>query len=245
MSASVLGQFGDEVVVSGAAWLADGESKKLTIGNLSANILCKRHNEALSPLDTEAGNFFSKLRQISEDLSRTTLSRKARVHLISGEMLELWMLKLACGLYFGGGSVERVKLKDHYRINLRKIERAFFSGGWDHAAGLYVLANVGRLMVVEEQAQAGPWVHRSSMRMVGALSTLRGLGVECIFDTEDLPVESAPAYVHRPTELIWHSGPRKHVVLLSWPLGTPLRRIRMAYGGMAPVESYRLQNLDL
>ena len=58
ISRSVLDQLGEIIRVSGAPWLRPDETLSTTIENLTAKILCKRHNEALSPLDAEAGHFF-------------------------------------------------------------------------------------------------------------------------------------------------------------------------------------------
>ena len=57
------------------------------------------HNEALSPLDLEAGIFFGALANALTDLNRKTLSRKPVFHLASGEALELWMLKVAVSIW--------------------------------------------------------------------------------------------------------------------------------------------------
>jgi hypothetical protein len=62
MSRAILEQFGGSViVVIGMPWLPAGQALETSIPNLTAKILCRRHNEALSPLDAEAGHFFSAL----------------------------------------------------------------------------------------------------------------------------------------------------------------------------------------
>jgi len=67
ISANILEQLGDEgIEVAGVPWLKPGESKRLAVDNLTAKILCKRHNENLSPLDSEAGTF---LRFLTEALT--------------------------------------------------------------------------------------------------------------------------------------------------------------------------------
>jgi hypothetical protein len=44
-----------DFTVSGLPWQGAGEEKRLAPGNLTANCLCRRHNSALSPLDSAAG----------------------------------------------------------------------------------------------------------------------------------------------------------------------------------------------
>ena len=51
-----------------------GQMLDTSPSSLTAKILCKRHNEALSPLDAEAADFFGVLRQAVTDLDRRTLS---------------------------------------------------------------------------------------------------------------------------------------------------------------------------
>jgi hypothetical protein len=94
MSKAVLEQLGSTLRVSGMPWLQSGETLETSVGSLTAKILCKRHNEALSPLDNEASLFLSTLRKALIDLRRKTLSRKPIFHLINGTALELWMLKV-------------------------------------------------------------------------------------------------------------------------------------------------------
>jgi len=87
------------VRISGAAWIPKGQTQDLPLKALQANILCRRHNSALSPLDTMAGKLFRAVNEIYDDLSRQTLSRKSKWHLFSGEELELWLLKTILGFF--------------------------------------------------------------------------------------------------------------------------------------------------
>jgi len=58
MSRSVLEALGDTVAIGGAPWLGRGEQREIGINKLTAKILCSRHNTALFPADTAAGEFF-------------------------------------------------------------------------------------------------------------------------------------------------------------------------------------------
>jgi hypothetical protein len=82
------------VRTSGAAWISKGQTQDLPLTGLQANILCRRHNSALSPLDTMAGKLFRAIDGIYDNLGRRTLSRRPIWHLFSGEELELWLLKM-------------------------------------------------------------------------------------------------------------------------------------------------------
>src|SRR5580658_3760713 len=46
------------VVRTGYPWQVEGEFQSLPPASCTANVLCKRHNNALSPTDASAGTFF-------------------------------------------------------------------------------------------------------------------------------------------------------------------------------------------
>jgi hypothetical protein len=78
----------------------------------------------MSPLDTAAVEFFGALKSIYGDLGNyKTLSRKHQCWLLSGEELELWLLKTAFGLFHSGNvSKDRKKLCDVQNINAGMME---------------------------------------------------------------------------------------------------------------------------
>jgi hypothetical protein len=227
ISAAVLAQFGEVIRVSGAHWLEEGESRETTIGNLKANILCRRHNEALSPLDAEAGLFFAAILNVLKGLQRKTLSRKPNFRLISGEMLELWMLKVACGLYFGIGSAERKRISDDHTIDLGKVERAFFLGKWDARGGLYMQAAPGDAIRVSGAVGIAPITDQKEKFMAGATMTMLGLKFDLLFDTRTVNPGPWTALAKAPTELVWRRKDRQYSIILTWPIGTPERSVIM------------------
>ena len=95
LSADVMREI-DEVQVrfTGAPWQC-GEEMTLPIANMGANILCTRHNTALSPLDRTAGNFFRILREFDRALRSN--GQSSLFALLDGHLLERWFLKLLWG----------------------------------------------------------------------------------------------------------------------------------------------------
>jgi hypothetical protein len=98
LSEGILRLFGEEktVRVGGLPWLTK-ESEECSIKSLAANILCDRHNSALSRLDKTAT-------RVQTTLERYQLSQLQRpdphgneFDLYSGEELERWLLKLIWG----------------------------------------------------------------------------------------------------------------------------------------------------
>jgi hypothetical protein len=115
------------VAIDGVHWLAPGEQRVIGINSLTAKILCGRHNSALSPLDDEGGQFLRTIKSIHASLGKKSLSRKTLVSIVSGEALEIWILKIACGLFYSKiASQNRQILSDH-AIDDSIIAEGFFS----------------------------------------------------------------------------------------------------------------------
>ena len=103
ISAAVLELMGDKIDLGGAPWKKD--DGPLSISALTSRILCKRHNNVLSGLDSEAARLFNAL--IGFHKGQT----KGRT-LFSGEDIERWMLKTLAGIVASGTAArggERVK----------------------------------------------------------------------------------------------------------------------------------------
>jgi len=212
--------------VTGVPWLAPGEELTTTVGNLTAKILCRRHNESLAPLDSEAGLFFSALTDALFDLQRKTLSRRPHFHLIGGEALQLWMLKAACGIYFSVGSSHGKRVASTHSIDLKKIQRAFFEDRWDPWAGLYFSGSTGTVIATSHQVGFAPLTSNNGL-FAGAKAMFNGFGLEIIFDARDATPGPYSDIVAKPTELVFREKGRAHHIILTWPPGTPERCVQL------------------
>lgn len=224
VSKNVLAQIGQSaklIRVKGVPWVKEGTHKDMSLDSLAANILCRRHNTALSPLDEGAGRFFSVLTKVLVDLNRKTLSRKPRFHLVSGEALELWMLKIACGLYYGIGMKAGLRVENSIAIDDQKIISAFFQGRWEPRAGLYLLAAPGEAKTVDFGVSLAALTDDVRKHFAGARVHTNGIGFDLLFDTEGVTPGEWSGLTRRPTELVFQRNRREHHVILSWPLGTP------------------------
>jgi len=88
---------GKPVLVSGMPWQG-GSEHRLAAPSLGSNILCDRHNGALSPLDLAAGQVFRVVNDFQADLRQKRDPHGHEFALFDGDALERWMLKL----YWGG-----------------------------------------------------------------------------------------------------------------------------------------------
>jgi hypothetical protein len=232
ISANVLEQIAASekaVQISGLPFLAEGETKALPVGSLTAKILCQRHNSALSPLDQEAGRFFQML---TEAMMRTTGkgsgSSRRDLWLASGTAVELWMLKVACGLYFSRlGSSQQNRVGDTHSIDMKKVIDALLHGNWDERAGLYFNGDTGTIITTAFHVQAAPLTDDVLMKMGGVRISLLGFICDLVFDTLGTKQGPWSGVIHRPGELSFESeNGRKKYLLLSWPKRVPGRSVQ-------------------
>ena len=87
----VSGQDG-KVARAGYPWQEEGQVQTLTPSNCKANVLCKRHNNALSPVDAAAGRLLKAILNTPDFLRNQEL----RVLILSGDDVERWILKTLC-----------------------------------------------------------------------------------------------------------------------------------------------------
>ena len=92
---------GNSVGVSNHNWQRDKKMiQHVGVGSLTTRVLCRRHNGALSPLDTFARKFIvAQMAQMEHVRSGLPV---ANHWLFNGQNLEKWMLKVLCGIIAGG-----------------------------------------------------------------------------------------------------------------------------------------------
>ena len=97
---------GDPITVGGFPWLA-GAVRAVATRGLTAKILCDRHNSALSGMDQVGIRLFEAIDPTRPEGVATTGTAGRQVSLFRGEMIELWMLKILCGLIVSENAVDR------------------------------------------------------------------------------------------------------------------------------------------
>ena len=92
---------GPELKVRGMPWQTE-PVMRLSPDALTSKVLCRRHNEALSPLDDHALRVFREIGKAREHATKKSLTRRRYAAILSGEGLELWALKTMAGFYASG-----------------------------------------------------------------------------------------------------------------------------------------------
>jgi hypothetical protein len=218
------------VAINGVHWLAPGQRQVVTINRLTANILCSRHNSALSILDDEGGHFLRTIKSIHVSLESKSLSRKRLVSIVSGEALELWVLKIACGLIYSNlASHKRRQIVQDHCVEDSIIAEALFSKRWFSHCGLYMRAAMGQRIAGVNTISMAPATLIDEKRYVGVRVWIIGLEFAVIFDPRGAsPTQLAAEGWHfRPTDVSFRSKQGTHWLILTWPAGVPSCVIEM------------------
>jgi len=226
VSQSVLELIADRaLLVGGFPWLPSDQRREISIRSLTANILCARHNSALSPLDNIAGEFAREFKSIRELSQRRSLSRKNKLILISGEAFELWMLKIACGLFYSkNASNNGTRLIDNHTIDEKLLTAALFQGKWGDGCGLYMQATQGAIRPITNTIEMVPYSDVAQKRFVGIRLILMGcLDFNLMFDPVGVNTGSllGDGWRRRPSELVFRVESRAYTLRLTWAPGTP------------------------
>jgi hypothetical protein len=204
--------------VSGFPWQSQGQLTRVTPNNLTARVLCDRHNHALSSLDKVAKRFIDGLHRVYDEFATTPNSKQDWAVLFNGHDVERWMVKLLCGAVYSG-NVTRNSQKVAGWIPSPLVLRILFGQmpfpkGW----GMYLRAVRGEDSFIEYKREI------SFNALVGTSSAI-GL----IFQTYDRRLVLALAdpprnkdgtdladTIYRPHRFTMSDGASEKTILFGW-----------------------------
>lgn len=145
ISEAILKEF-SEFWIAGFPWQAPNEISSPGFKALTSKILCRRHNSALSPLDTFALKAFRAFTEAPRYVAFRQSPGKAMHFLVSGDALELWMIKLLCGFHYG----RIATTNGNYNLNDQFIDRetivcALTEGVVNQNSGLFLVQEEGTI----------------------------------------------------------------------------------------------------
>jgi hypothetical protein len=127
------------VTVSGFPFLR-GDTRTISVNRLVAKILCRKHNEALSEVDTAAGHFFNVMRAFRHRAAmRAKGYRKPGgidMYDVDGFLVERWMLKTIINLM-----VDQPLRQERWRPDDVWVRCAYGLAPFPDRCGLYLLAD--------------------------------------------------------------------------------------------------------
>jgi len=171
LSANVLKAL-EPVTISGAAWQSGGQ-QSLPVKALGANVLCERHNGALSHLDATAGQVFHVLRDYQGDLRGQSDPHGPEFALFDGPTLERWLLKL-----FWGGAVAKVLGTENGPITSLSdtvpvedlVEALFRGGSLPDGTGMFVTSRPGVLFSPEAEVDVSGFAEEGGRLREGSVA---------------------------------------------------------------------------
>jgi hypothetical protein len=180
ISAAILAEFGD-LRVSGLPWFGPGDAL-IGPGALRANILCTKHNSALSPLDTEGRRALVGVRNCLDHVFKRSLSRKPLFRIASGEALELWALKTLMGLLHANvARTEGEPTAKFYSLDEHIILTALTGGGLPQGCGLYVGQDSD---VLDQSIGVAPITEMRDRQVAGLRVSFMGIVFDVLLDPD-------------------------------------------------------------
>jgi hypothetical protein len=200
------------LTIGGLPGQAPGTVNQLSVDALRSNILCTRHNSALSPLDALAARFFGSFPHVTGNVPP-----KAGLRLFCGPDIERWMLKILCGGVYSGILRARTKGPFRWRPQPAWLHHLYTGTPIPAPCGLYL------------SQKPGDWVNTSQAVEVACLSNganAYGLivvihGFRFIFTmgrpTQPLPADSIlQGAAHRPSSFVFSNPGVETALMFDW-----------------------------
>ena len=210
----------ESLTVSGFPWLQAGEKRIVSPSSLTANVLCARHNSALSELDDMAVRFFNAF-----DEEGVVGSGQQQLHLFCGHDLERWLLKILCGMVSSGNldcSIEDRTIPKQW------LEILFGAADFSNEQGLYICVERGERL-------EGP--HGIQIRGISRNDKLTGIGTwlcgyELILSMTGFPLRQFQdrRVAYRPLEFYATGREYEKSVILSWHGAADLGTVKLVVG---------------
>lgn len=207
-----------------------GKERTLSVAAMVAKVLCARHNNALGPLDDVAISLQRFLREDQNSLNRLRdtpdgSSVVSSMTLLSGPMLELWLLKTAWAAAVSGttGLNGEKTLGLSTSVDEAALSDTLFRGKpWPPGWGFYIPAYVSAPQVKAGDVAITPLVGSRNEMLAAAIEfgSVRlnvGLGVvggEVTMQPGGVVIASADGSVTRTTALAWPDGGHVPVTMM-------------------------------
>ncbi len=216
VSKSILRNF-PKIVVSGFPWQKPGEEKTVGLNSLVANVLCQRHNEALSPLDKQAGRLFKTFRAFDLGLRNAERAPEDGFVLFSGEDLERWLLKVLFGLLAAGNvslNGERVQVP---HVPESWLQVLYGGAPWPAETGLYVVYPQDRQFWAQSSIGCSALVELTGGGIMGMMVDVAGFSFALSMRKPNL--DASPSFaggIYRPGSLVFRRDGIRKTAKFSW-----------------------------
>ena len=175
---------------------------------MRSNILCARHNNALSPLDTEAGRF---IRTFGEyDANFNTSQPVPQIAVFSGEDIERWMLKTVCGMV-AAGQVAKDGIVQSRAVPDVWVDVLYRLASWPTGWGVYLAPPA--VTYHSRSFSFVPKMHPLTGQVLAAEMEFNGFRFVLLLGKPDNPTAWG---VQRPRMLVFEQRGVRKFIELSW-----------------------------
>lgn len=219
LSKSILEQLsgdGWSVEVEGLAWQAKDIKKKVAVSALVSKILCEKHNQALSGLDSIAQHFFKTITQGYVDTVQGT-DTSHDISLFNGHDIERWMLKTLIGLCYSGNAPSQTGKIEDWTPDIRWIEILFQGKPFPNRWGIYCPAKLGH-KIQETGAIGFNAITNIHDGIDGGIIDIKSTRFILVMANlpQDLKHTILDGHIHRPDELVQLGRSHRTHLLLGW-----------------------------
>jgi hypothetical protein len=206
----------DGVEISGLPWQNEKTPKVLPRSALKSNVLCVRHNSALSLIDDVAKDFFMALDQISDDFRAIPARNNGRAFLFNGHDIERWMLKTLCTAVVSGNASTQIEVITSWKPNLEWQQILFGEAMFPSEWGLYMVGAVGHSSEVNRTFRFAP-LSNSGMIYGGLLRlTNREFLLAMAAPPDDRKGTVLAESTYRPAGLVMRMGNVQQIITFTW-----------------------------
>jgi len=159
------------------------------------------------------------LKIINNDLDNSSPDTPLEMnYLVSGEIIECWMLKVLLGIYFSknAGGPDGPSI-DKFPLDMNRVLDALYNQSWGKRCGLYIACPPGTEIKTPFAFEVMLLCGLSKNMVYGARICVQGLEFYIVIDDLDghVLVNDANAIL-RPSNITYQSGVRTHRVVLTW-----------------------------
>lgn len=168
-----------QVTLTDFQWL-EGETKTLSVESVTSKILCERHNNQLSLLDSEAVKAFQafdeiiRVQQVRDALKPSAVNRIVR-YSINGWLFERWVAKTIVGLFCVVGRGEKWQLTQTSSCDPPQnlVAAIYGETSFNSPMGLYAAIAVGETYELLDGISIKPYFHPDG-GLVGSVLIFKG-----------------------------------------------------------------------
>jgi hypothetical protein len=180
---------GNIVNVKGFAWCKNN-AKEVGLSSLTSKILCRKHNNDLSIVDSsgsQAFNVFRQLKLISNKRAKMLPKTWGVIEYeINGKLLERWLLKTLINISLNSGYPIGPASKYPGRPELSLVEISFGLRNFSGKSGLYFVVHTGQMVYSDDTIIFSPLI-KENKYIAGGLFSFRGFKLLLSLENEGPP----------------------------------------------------------